>query len=914
MKIFRLLLLIFTLFAVTSLAACASHTESGSFDAPTVEYETLTLRWDAVDGAKIYTVSIESKAGEFSEITVSKNEYSLESLSAGEYSITVKAQVGNDTVAVSGAVNFVRDTENGLQYRLINGAEYEVSSKGTASGVIEIPKTYRMKPVTSIGEKAFFSCSDVKEVKLPASIKTIGAFAFANCSYLEKINLPDSLITLSESSFSGCRVLAGSLSLPDGIKEIPKGAFAYCSSLEEVILGEGVTAIGDNAFTDCSELKTVILSDSLESIGGFAFAACSDITAIAFPNGLASIGEFAFSKAMALESVIIPDSVKTIGQGAFYYCSQLGTVELGKGIEEIGDAAFLDTAVYNASPTNEIYVGNWFVGLKDTGAIMLEISAGTIGIANSALYGNQNITSVELPDSVQYIGKLSFAVSNINSIVIGSGVKVIADQAFLYCENLINAILGSYDYAEQIITDSSLEVIGTYAFMNCTSLQRIQIPETVNDIGAYAFRNTYMYTSALTGAVYADKWIVDFNKTITEDLTVDKGTVGIARYAFYNCKELKNIKIDNSVKFIGKGAFYNCTSLEKVTLPDTLRKIEDYCFYSCASLRLTSLPPMLREIGRSAFYQCGIADNYVLDSDNDVLHIPSGVTHIGDFAFFGCGYRRADSISGTTETAGIDTVVMGDSVVYIGKCAFRGFASLKRVIIAGAAEIGDKAFYECNSLDTVTVAANLTKIGDKAFYKCGELKYVELPDTLIEIGDYAFYKCDSLIKIELGSSLESIGDFAFLGDVMLSEINVPATVAYIGQQAFRDCNSLRSVTLSNGVSYVGAHAFYSCDALTVYAESGVNDAVWSEWWNSSFNAIVWNCELAIDGYVISVICGDFTNKFTYTVISEPTRIGYTFMGWTDDASSDTPKLTTSDILGAPKLKKMYAVWSVSESE
>ncbi len=908
MKIFRLLLLVFALFAVTALASCTSENQNEEFDAPIVEYETLTLKWDKVEGAKIYTVCIKSERGELSEIAVSKNEYSLESLSAGEYSITVKAQADDDTVSVSEAVKFFRDAENGLQYRLINGTEYEVSSKGTASGIIEIPKTYRMKPVTSIGEKAFFSCSDVEEVKLPESIRTIGAFAFANCSYIKRINIPNALLALSESSFSGCRALSGSISLPIGIKEIPKGAFAYCSSLEEIILGEGVSAIGENAFTDCSELKTVVLPNSLESIGGFAFAACSDLAAITFPNGLVEIGEFAFSKAIILESVVIPDSVKTIGQGAFYYCSQLASVELGEGIEEIGDAAFLDTAIYNASPTNEIYVGNWFIGLKNTDANAIDISYGTVGIANSALYGNQNITSLELPNSVKYIGKLSFAVSNINSIVIGSGVKTIADQAFLYCENLINAILGAYDYSEQTITDSSLEVIGTYAFMNCTSLQRIQIPETVNDIGAYAFRNTYMYSSALTGAVYADKWIVDFNKTITEDVTVDRGTVGIARYAFYNCKELKNIKIDNSVKFIGKGSFYNCTSLEKVILPDTLRKIEDYCFYSCTSLKLTSLPPMLREIGRSAFYQCGISDNYIEDSDNDILEIPSGVTHIGDFAFFGCGYRRADSISGTTETAGIDTVVMGDSIEYIGKCAFRGFASLKQVIIAGAIEIGDKAFYECDSLNTVTVSAGLTKIGNKAFYRCGELKYVELPYTLLTIGDYAFYKCDSLTKINVGNSLERIGDFAFLGDVMLLEINVPTTVTYIGQQAFRDCNSLKSIALSNGISYVGPHAFYSCDALTLYAEVGVNIAGWSEWWNSSFNAIVWNCELSSDGFVVSVISGDVANCFNDTVISEPTRIGYTFMGWTADSS------TTVDMLGAPKLTKLYAVWNVSESE
>lgn len=912
MKIFRLLLLIFALLITSTMVSCDTH---AGVDAPKsirIEYETLTLRWDDVDGARTYTVCIRSQANELSEITVSKNEYSLESLLPGKYTITVRSESADDTDALSEKIEFVRDSENGLVYELVDGSEYMVSAKGTASGVVEIPATYRMKPVTAIGDKAFLGSSDVEEVELPDTIRSIGAFAFANCSYLKKINLPDGLTALSESAFSGCRAMTGIIKIPIGVKEIPKSAFAYCSSIEEVHMGSNLITIGDNAFTDCSNLKNVVLSDAIISIGGFAFAACSDLPEIRLPEGLEAIGEFAFSKAIILDSIILPNSVKTIGQGAFYYCNKLSAVELGDGINEIGDAAFLDTAIYNESPTNEIYVGNWFVGLKDPAVNSMDIRYGTVGIANNALYANQQILSVELPDSVKYIGKSAFAVSNINSIVIGSGVKSIAEQAFLYCEDLINVILGSYDYADQAMVDSSLEVIGDYAFMNCTSLQRIDIPDTVNDIGAYAFRNTYMFSSALTGAVYADNWIVDFNKTITEEITVDRGTVGIARYAFYNCKELKSIKIDNSVKIIGKGAFYNCTALEKVTLPDTLCRIEDYCFYSCTSLKLTSLPPMLREIGRSAFYLCGTADNYVSDSDNDTLEIPSGVTYIGDFAFFGCGYRRADAINGETETAGIDHIIMGDSIEYIGKCAFRGFSSLKTVTIAGATMIADKAFYECTSLERIVVADNLTKIGKKAFYKCAELKYAEFPDDLLRIEDQAFYKCISLVRVDLGCSLEYIGDLAFYGDILLAEMDVPTTVTYIGQQAFRDCDSLRSFTLSEDLDYVGDHAFYSCDSLTLYAEWDINTSEWSKWWNSSFAAVVWNCELSGDGYVASVIVKGVENKFVDTQLSDPTRCGYTFIGWSTDASSSTAQLTTADICNVAERTQLYAIWVIAE--
>ncbi len=916
MKHFRLLAYCFITCILLAFSACESVEQ---LDAPrdvTVEYETLTLRWSEVKGAKTYTVRIEQPSKEPVFVDLSKTYYSLEALPAGEYSVSVRAG-GQKAEAspFSSSTDFIRDDECGLVFRLIDGKEeYEVVSKGEATGVIEIPATYRQKAVTAIGEKAFFNAGDITEVKLPEGIKSIGSFAFANCSYLETIELPEGLLLLGESAFSGCRALGKTLVLPQGLTDIPKGAFAYCSSIEEIRFGEGLISIGDNAFTDLSNLTAIILPKSLEKIGNFAFAACADATEIRFEEGLVEIGEFAFSKALSLKAVIFPNSLKTIGTGAFYHGSELSSVTLGSGLTEIGDSAFFETAIYNNSPTNEIYVGDWFIALKDTAVASIEIREGTVGIANSALYANQYVMAVELPNSVKYIGKNAFAGSNIVSIVTGSGVLHISDQAFLFCDKLIDVVLGSYDYVEQTLQQSSLQSIGNYAFMNCSKLARIQIPATVTEIGSYAFRNTDMFHSALTGAVYADNWIVDYNDTVTEDIVVDKGTVGIARYAFYNLQELKSIKIDNSVKYIGKGAFYNCTGLQKVSFPDTLERIEDYTFYNCSSLKLTSLPPMLREIGRSAFYMCGVTDNDVNDTDGDTLEIPAGVTYIGDFAFFGCGYRRADSISGQTETSGIDILVIGDRVEYIGKCAFRDFASLKSVLIGGTLMIGDKAFYECFSLEEIEVRDKLVSIGDKAFYRCESLRSVALPNTLITIGSYSFYKCEALTRVNTGNGLERIGKFAFCGNILLSDLHIPTSVLSIGEQAFRDCGSLSSLTLGERLQAVGAHAFYSCNALTLYADADAHLSEWDARWNSSFVPVVVGCEISNDGYVtwVAANASSVINQFTDTELRAPRREGYTFLGWSTEESADVSQYALEYVFDPNRGETLYSVWGVSQ--
>ncbi|MBQ2793607.1 MAG: leucine-rich repeat domain-containing protein [Clostridia bacterium] len=910
MKLIRLLTLCLSLLCIIPLVACGRGDSPSAPEDVRVEYETLTLRWSEVKGARIYNVRIEGEGIDTVTKETSRSYYSLEYLPAGKYSLSVRT-VGKDSSrsSFSETVEFIRDEECGLVLELTDGG-YCVTDRGDATGVVEIPATYRQRPVVSIGDEAFFNAADITEVIIPDGVRSIGAFAFSSCSYLEKVNIPDSVVSIGESAFSGCRMLKGTLRLPSGLTEISKGAFAYCSGIREIEFGEGIVYIGENAFTDLSDLERIVLPSSLEKIGGFAFAACADVTEIVFPEGLTEIGEFAFSKALSLTSVELPDSLLKIGKGAFYHSSLLSEVRLGESVCEIGDSAFLETALYNGAQDNEIYVGDWFIGLKSTDAISLSIREGTVGIANSALYANQYITAVVLPDTVRYIGSNAFAVSNLVSIVTGSGITEIGAQAFLYCERLIDVALGSYDYVNQCIRESSLLSIGDYAFMNCTKLARIQIPDTVRDIGAYAFRGTDMYNSATTGAVYAGNWIVDFNKTVTADIAVDKGTVGIARYAFYNCTELKSIKIDNSVKVICKGAFYNCTALESVTLPDTLAKIEDYVFYSCSSLRITSLPPMLKEIGRSAFYMCGTSDNYVGDTDSDRLEIPVGVTKIGDYAFFGCGYRTADAIGGNTQTVGIDTVIMGDKLEYVGKSAFRGFASLKSVVIAGACEIGESAFYGCESLNSITVASSLVKIGERAFYKCGELAFAEFPDTLTEVGAYAFYGCESLVSVRLGRGVTEIGNGAFMSCLVLSDLRLPSTLISIGEQAFRSCGSLTYLALGAGIENIGAHAFYACDSLTLYVDASLDVSDFSEGWNSTFVPAVLGCEISAEGFVLSVLGGESTvlNGFSDVTLSAPKMEGCVFLGWSSYEDAAEAEYPTSKLLELAAGQRLYSVF------
>ena len=885
-----------------------------------IDDATLQLNWKAVKGAILYTIKIEPEDGVVKEIVSSKTSYSLSEFKVGTYNISVMAH-GKDGENAdsrwSAPITFVREPEPGMVFTLINNnTEYEVTKKGKATGDIVIPETYRGKPVTAIGAEAFYNQGDVDTVTLHSGITSIGEKAFANCSYLTSINLPSGLTYIGQSAFSGCRLLSSEIVIPKGIEEISPSAFAYCYNIPKVTIGSGVTTIGEKAFTDCKSLTEITIPSGVKYIGPFAFSNNIALTSLNIENGVTELSHYSFAGNVLLESFVLPDSVSIIGEGAFYRCSALKDVDLGSGVTKIGLMAFDETRIWTDSPTNEVYLDGWLLGLLDYTVSYVDIAEGTYGIASYALYGTPAVNSFLIADSVKIIGDYAFAECTMSSVVIGAGVEIIGEGAFSNSTDLSSVYLGSIDPDFGTVKYSSLRTIENYAFRNCTSLQDIVIPDTVGFIGSHAFRGTGIYEDASGGVVYADNWIVDYTDSLDGAVIVHDGTVGIANYAFYQCLTITSIRIPNSVKTIGRAAFYQCSKLKTVELPETLEVIEDYTFYRCDRLQGITLPPMLRSIGRSAFYRCGsVYDEGDVDTLDDTLVIPTSVEFIGQYAFYGCGLKNTTtSIDGesTTTIKGIDTIIMGDGVKVIEAYAFYGFVSLKRLVIGnGVTKIDAKAFYKCESLEEVVFGSSVTEIGSRAFYKCESLKAVSLPDSVTHIADYAFYKCGSVKTVSLGNSVTSIGNYAFYGNSSLESVVFPASLKSIGRQSFRGCTSLLSVVIPSTLTGIDKHAFYGCSSLTIYTEHSSAPATFAKYWNSSYRPVVWGCTLSeAKDHVASVkkSGASVTNKNESNTISAPYKAGYVFDGWATRSGATDAEYGVDGILRVKDGTVLYAVF------
>ena len=205
--------------------------------------------------------------------------------------------------------------------------------------------------------------------------------------------------------------------------------------------------------------------------------------------------------------------------------------------------------------------------------------------------------------------------------------------------------------------------------------------------------------------------------------------------------------------------------------------------------------------------------NVVIPEEVTYMNWTRKVTSIGDRAFYDCSK--------------LTSVTIPNSVTSIGSSAFQFCSKLTSVTIPNSVtSIGDGAFYDCSGLTSVTIPNSVTSIGDRAFEGCSGLTSVTIPNSVTSIGNYAFDGCSKLTSVTIPNSVTSIGNYAFWGCSGLTSssafsncsgltsVTIPNSVTYIESHAFSNCSGLTTVTIPNSVKSIGSSAFWCCSGLT----------------------------------------------------------------------------------------------------
>ena len=498
--------------------------------------------------------------------------------------------------------------------------------------------------LTELPGHFFDGCTSLSAVTLPQSVTSLGAYALANTG-LVTYQVSANITTVGEHAFFNCTQLTTvTFAANDKIAKIGNYAFACdkahenASKLTSVTLPESVTELGTYCF-QYSGLTSIKLPSKLATIGMYAFANCTKLASVDF-NGnttLKGIGSHAFEYCTALTEITLPDSLEYTGQYTFQY-SGLTRIDLSK----YTNMKYLGSASATTAPTSTS--GHLFYMCENLKTVKLP--ANLTHIATECFDGCAKLEEINFPASIIYIGAKAFdgCVKVLGEDKWTDGVLYLGTIAYMADNAKIKAAGGTVTMPENvtsipantfkgmtnlknIVFSESLTYIGESAFSGCSNLESADMPAGVNYIGKYAFQKCTSLKSvdlSKTSMKYIGEGAADTSKAPTA--TSNYG------YTFDGCTKLAEVKLPSTATHIASYVFQNCSSLKSIDLPDSVILIGNYAFKS-SGLEHFEFPKALATLGSNVLNGCASLKMVYLPSTIKVDHTTSA---FASTVFTGC--------------------------------------------------------------------------------------------------------------------------------------------------------------------------------------------------------------------------------------------------------------------------------------
>lgn len=571
-------------------------------------------------------------------------------------------------------------------------------------------------------------------------------------------------------------------------------------------------------FTVNGEFKAELNDDGTYSIKGynpdFFENGNIDLEIPETHNGRAvtAISKRAFFEDEDIVSVTIPQNIKIIGKEAFYGCTSLTSVEIsGEGLETVSEKAFMDCS--SLSSVN-----------KTEGTNTLPDSLTSL---QAYAFRNTALTNFEFPINIEEISENCFAFCYyLTNYSARGNIKFIDAFAFEGAEKLSSVDL------------SGVEEVRAGAFKSCSSIESVEIPQSVTILEKSAFRycknlKTIFVTSEVKAATVEDfvfdsihpafkifvpdsrylryyegeGWNV-YSDYIEPDEDEDENTSDEEEEKTNHIFKVSVLRgEDNSFAVIDAEGGYELISYigstTNLIIPESIDgknivKIADNAF-SNTSLTSVVIPDTVKEIGEKAFYKCSLLTS---------IDFGHGVETIADQAFSFC--------------TALTSINLADSITSVGKSSFAHLENVTAFHIgANLNSIGEGAFVTAVSLEAFTIDPLNTHLSvdngvlfnyDKSeiiAYPAGKSgETFIIPESVSTIGYGAFY----------GYSFKDI----YTDEVILEkrfpkliQIEIPSSVTEIGEKAFYQCPYLEKVIIANNPTMIiNKNAFGECESLT----------------------------------------------------------------------------------------------------
>ncbi|MBQ9130841.1 MAG: leucine-rich repeat protein, partial [Clostridia bacterium] len=392
-----------------------------------------------------------------------------------------------------------------------------------------------------------------------------------------------------------------------------------------------------------------------------------------------------------------------------------------------------------------------------------------------------------IPDYRQWNAPWEPYSDSILGIELSEGITQVGDRAFAWCKN-----------ATYLSLPSTLKVICEYGFNNCRSLTEIDLPDGLTTLEFCAF-------SECSGL---------------QSVYISAKLTNIGSSVFSNCPNIATIEFGEGFTHIADSMFSN-TAVKELILPDTIVSIGSSAFARCEKLTYVRIPASVTYISHSAFINCSKLRQIGVVSDNPNYLSSFGVLFTKDAKTLVC------FPAGMIPDRGTYTVPTG--VTTIGDSAFYGASHVTRLVIPDSVTlIDDYAFAFCDGLYSVDIGPNVTRLGDTAFGFCTALTSITFANPKMEIDNYCFTHCVKLKSFTFPAEIPALSPGILTDCHAITEIEIPKNVSVIESGCFQFMKSLKKVTIPANITKLENCAFFNCTALEeVVIEGNLSFMDWS---------------------------------------------------------------------------------------